>query len=144
MSTGLTGGDAPPGTGMLPDEHGNWAIVGGTGLYLGARGQVRSKVSTKPPPTGGRNVSMTEDPGQRHCHRQWNTFVLQVIPMDPPQIMSTPAWPLIFHSSNNSPVTVLTPAVADEHLSLFASGLGPTHPDVDLAQPFPLTHSPQK
>jgi hypothetical protein len=39
MSTGFSGGVCPPGTGPSA-EHGNWAIVGGTGAYLGARGQV--------------------------------------------------------------------------------------------------------
>jgi hypothetical protein len=135
MSTGFSGGDAPPGTGAPSDEGGNWAIVGGTGAYLGARGEVVSR-----PPTGGglRQASMSEDPGRRRFnHGLRNTFILHIIPMDPPQIMTTSAGPLIIHSSF-IPVTALRPAVANQHLSLFASGLGPTHPDIDLAQPFPL------
>jgi uncharacterized protein (TIGR03437 family) len=99
---------------------------------LGARGQVGG--------TGGagRPASMAEDPGNRRAlGGNTNHFILHIIPMHEPQIMTTPAGPLIFHS-NFAPVTVLTPAVAHEHLSLFATGFGPTQPDVDLAQPFPL------
>lgn len=130
MSTGFSGGNAPPGS--PSGEHGNWTIVGGTGLYLGARGQVGG--------TGGagRPASMAEDPANRRVHGgNTNHFILHIIPMHEPQIMTTPTGPLVFHS-NFAPVTVLTPAVAHQHLSLFATGLGPTHPDVDLAQPFPL------
>jgi uncharacterized protein (TIGR03437 family) len=36
-------------------------------------------------------------------------------------------------------VTELRPAQAGQALYLFARGLGPTHPDVDLTQPFPAT-----
>src|SRR5262249_54843462 len=36
-------------------------------------------------------------------------------------------------------ITTGKPAIAGEVLSLFATGLGPTSPDVDLTQPFPLS-----
>jgi hypothetical protein len=38
VSSGFSGGVAPG----LPNDSGNWAITGGTGAYLGARGQVAS------------------------------------------------------------------------------------------------------
>src|SRR5207248_9880981 len=58
MSTGFAGGNAPPGTGLLPDPDagGNWAIVGGTGAYLGARGEVETRY---PGGGGPRGASMT-------------------------------------------------------------------------------------
>ncbi len=133
MSTGFSGGTAPPGMGAPSGEKGNWVIVGGTGAYFGARGRVGG--------TGGagRAASMAEDPGKRRTFGGLsNRFLLHVIPMEPPQIAATPAGPAIFHH-DFSPVTALRPAVAHETLSLFASGLGPTHPDVDLDQPFPAT-----
>ena len=37
MTLGMSGGSAPPG--QPSGEAGNWAIVGGTGAFLGARGQ---------------------------------------------------------------------------------------------------------
>ena len=50
----------------------------------------------------------------------------------------TPAGPAIFHS-DLARITTGKPAIAGEVLSLFATGLGPTSPDVDLTQPFPLS-----
>jgi uncharacterized protein (TIGR03437 family) len=38
---------------------------------------------------------------------------------------------------------VFTPAKQNQHISVFAAGLGLTHPDVDLTQPFSL-HPPSK
>jgi hypothetical protein len=131
MSTGFSGGDAP---GVSSIERGNWAIVGGTGAYLGARGQVAGTGR------GGRGASMTEDPAQRRNNRgNDNAFILHIIPMHPPQIMTSAFGPLVF-DNNFTPVTALTPArQSNQPFSLFATGLGPTHPDVDLAQPFPLS-----
>jgi hypothetical protein len=40
MSMGFSGGPPPPGTGLPSTQRANWAIVGGTGAFLGARGQV--------------------------------------------------------------------------------------------------------
>jgi uncharacterized protein (TIGR03437 family) len=133
MSTGLVAGKAPPGTGAPSDEYGNWAIVGGTGAYLGAGGQVKART----PPAGGAHLaSMREDPSYRIGTGLPNTFILHVIPMDPPQIMTTAFGPLVMHGGS-TPVTKSNPAVAHRQLFLFATGLGPTNPDVDLAHRFP-------
>ena len=64
-------------------------------------------------------------------------FVLQVIPMTVPQIVTTPSGPAVTHSSDFTLVTASRPAAAGEILSLFAAGLGPTRPGVDPGQPFP-------
>ena len=137
MSIGFSGGDPPPGTGPT-DEHANWAIVGGTGAYLGARGQVRGLGAR------GRAASMTEDPAnRRHADHGGNsvTFVLRIIPMHAPEIMTAATGPLIFTGPDHHVVTELTPAMVDHNVSLFATGLGPTFPDVNLEQPFPVTPS---
>jgi len=136
MSTGFAGGECPPGTGPTsPIEHANWAIVGGTGAYLGARGQVRGLGEV------GRAASMTEDPALRRTHPSPGpvNFMLRIIPMHTPEIMAAGMGPLIFTGPSHSLVTQFTPAIAGHNVSLFATGLGPTFPDVDLEQPFPLT-----
>jgi hypothetical protein len=127
MSSGFSGGVAPG----LPGDGGNWAITGGTGAYLGARGQAAGIIG------GPRPASIKEDPGHRIGHGNPDTFLLRVIPMNPPQIMATPLGPSVFHM-NHIPVTVFTPAKQNQHISVFATGLGLTHPDVDLTQPFPV------
>lgn len=134
MSTGFSGGPLPPGIGSPAGQRANWAIVGGTGAYLGARGQVAGTGA------GFRAASMAEDPSQRRmpsCPGVSTNLILYVIPMHRPRIMMTPAGPLVLHD-NHELVTVLTPAHAHQDLVLFATGLGPTNPDVDLNQPFPL------
>jgi hypothetical protein len=136
MAAGLSGGDAPPGTVLPLGQTGNWAIGGGTGLYLGARGQVGALGQNAT--NAGRFASISEDPGFRRDNGGAdNKFILHIIPMDPPEIMTTLFGPHIVHS-NQHPVNLVHPAHANEPLSLLASGLGPTHPDVDLTQPFPL------
>jgi uncharacterized protein (TIGR03437 family) len=134
MSVGFSGGPAPPGTGSPSTQRANWAIVGGTGAFLGARGQVNGTGGS------GRAASMAEDPANRRINGGTNvTFFLHIIPMSVPQILTTSAGPAIVHSSDFSPITAANPAVAGEILSLFATGLGPTNPDIDPGQPFPST-----
>jgi hypothetical protein len=136
MSTGFSGGQSPPGTGT-PNEHANWAIVGGTGAYLGARGQVRGLGAT------GRAASMMEDPALRRetCHFSPGSvhFVLRIIPMNAPEITAAAMGPLIFTGPNHSLVTEFNRAMGGHNVRLFATGLGPTFPDVDLEQAFPIT-----
>jgi hypothetical protein len=130
VSLGLSGGPPPPGTPST--ERANWAIVGGTGAFLGARGQISG--------TGGvgRAASMAEDPANRRINggtaRQ---FIIHVIPMTVPQIVTTAAGPAVAHSSDFTLVSASHPAAAGEILSLFATGLGPTLPAVDPGLPFP-------
>jgi uncharacterized protein (TIGR03437 family) len=114
---------------------GNFAITGGTGAFLGARGQHGVVASTQPAP---RAASMVEDPSYRWVNGGgWQTYVLQVIPMFAPQIAVTPSGPAVTHSSDFTLVSASRPATAGEVLSLFATGLGPTRPGVDPGQPFP-------
>ena len=64
-------------------------------------------------------------------------MLLRLIPMFVPQIVITGTGPVVFHSSDFSPVTTTKPAKAGEVLITMATGLGPTRPGVDPGQPFP-------
>jgi hypothetical protein len=130
VSMGFSGGPPPPGTPLA--ERGNWAIVGGTGAFLGARGQVGG--------TGGagRAASMAEDPANRRTNGGLpNRIIIHLIPMSVPQITITPSGPAVAHSSDFTLVSASKPALPGEILSVFSTGLGPTVPEVDLGLPFP-------
>ena len=133
---GFAAGAAPPGA--PPSVTGNnFVITGGTGAFLGVRGQMG--VAANPPGVATQRVaSMTEDPANRRLNgggtQRW---IAHLIPMSAPQIAITPGGPAVTHSSDFSPVTASKPAAAGEILSLFASGLGPVNPGVDPGQPFP-------
>jgi hypothetical protein len=119
VSLGFSGGSPPPGTPST--ERANWAIVGGTGAFLGARGQVSGTGGS------GRAASMAEDPANRRTNGGGTyPFIIHVIPMSVPQIVTTASGPAVTHSSDFSLVTASKPAAAGEILSLFATGLGPT------------------
>lgn len=129
MSVGLSGGPPPPGT--PANERANWAIVGGTGAFLGARGQVSG--------TGGvaRAAPMTEDPAKRRINGGISfPFVIHIIPMSVPQIVSTPNGPAVTHADFKL-VSASRPAAAGEVLSAFATGLGPVVPVAGPGLPFP-------
>jgi hypothetical protein len=130
MSVGLSGGPAPPGAPST--ERANWAIVGGTGAFLGARGVVTGTGASS------RAASMSEDPANRRVNGGASySLILHVIPMSPPQTVMTANGPAVVHSSDFTLVSSSKPAAAGEILSLIATGLGPTVPEVDLGLPFP-------
>jgi hypothetical protein len=136
MASGFNGGASPPGSPSNVTVA-NFAVTGGTGAFLGARGQVGAE---DPPPGASiqRSGSLTEDPANRRRNgggaQRW---VVHLIPMYVPQIVTTASGPAVTHFSDFSPVTSSKPAAAGEVLSLFATGLGPTVPAVDPGQPFP-------
>ncbi len=135
--TGLAGGDAPPGAPLSATGGTNFVITGGTGAFLGVRGQMA--VAANPPGVAvQRAASMTEDPANRRLNgggtQRW---IAHLIPMSAPQILITDSGPSVTHSNDFSLVTSAKPAAAGEVLSLFATGLGPTVPAVDPGQPFP-------
>jgi hypothetical protein len=135
MSFGLDGGQAPPGAPSNPiATRGNYTIFGGTGAFLGARGELVQRLQSLEaiPP---RAASMAEDPASRRINGGGTIrFFLHVIPLTTPRIAIGPA---ITHSTDFTLVTASKPAAPGEILSLFASGLGPTNPGVDPGQPFP-------
>ena len=128
MALGLAGGSAPPG-GPLLSNQGNNAISGGTGSFVGVRGQVGQ---VAPAVAANRAASMAEDPLNRQTNGAAGKlrFVLHVLPESRPQIAA------VTHSKDYVAVTPASPAAAGEILSVFARGLGPTVPAVDLGQPF--------
>jgi len=130
---GLTGAGPPPPGAPLAVVQANNSIVGGTGAFLGARGQQGNSDAVPP-----RKASMTEDPANRRTHGGTKEkFVLDVIPAFAPQIVTAAGGPAVTHSRDFSLVTTSKPAAAGEILSLFMTGLGPTRPGVDPGQPFP-------
>jgi hypothetical protein len=136
VSYGLAAGSPPPGA-PLSITQGSFAIVGGTGAFLGARGQWGNAVSAQT--ITERLASVTEDPAnRRHNGGGRLKFVLQVIPMSTPQIVAAASGPVVFHGGDFSAVTAARPAKAGEVLIVRATGLGPTRPGVDPGQPFPL------
>ena len=131
IALGLNGDVAPGSPASI--HNGDWAIVGGTGAFLGVRGQMGRSVQT----VAARAASTIEDPGNRRINGggtlQW---VFTLLPMTTPQIITTATGPAVVHSADFTLVSVAKPATAGEILSLFASGLGPTNPGVDPGQPF--------
>jgi hypothetical protein len=136
MTAGLNaGGPSPPGP---PVGGQNFAIVGGTGAFLGARGQKGNGNSGLDGLVMIRLASIAEDPANRRRNGGGHIrSVLYVIPMLRPQVVITANEPAITHSNDFSPVSAWEPAAAGEILSLFATGLGPTRPGMDPGQPFP-------
>ena len=136
---GLAAG-APPAGAPLSVSGNNFVITGGTGAFLGVRGQMG--VAANPPGVASQRIaSIIEDPANRRLNgggtQRW---IAQLIPMSSPTILTTSGGPAVTHSSDFSPVTASKPAAAGEILSLFASGLGPVNPGVDPGQPFPSSH----
>jgi hypothetical protein len=128
VAYGLAGGTPFPGASPSQSDA-NFAIVGGTGAFLGARGQFGR--TTTPQTTSQRQASITEDPANRRRNGGGRVFFLvQLIPQSSPQIVS------LTHA-DFSPVTAAKPAKAGEVLILKAGGLGPTVPFANPGQPFP-------
>jgi hypothetical protein len=134
MAIGNGGGTPPPGA-PLATSDANFVISGGTGAFLGARGQESSPSNAGLP--GPRNASMTEDPANRRVHGGGRRhFILHVIPISLPEVVMTSTGPAVVHANDFSLVTVTRPARSGETLSLIATGLGPTRPGVDPGRPF--------
>lgn len=141
MAAGLGTGSAPPGA-PLAVTQGNVAIVGGTGAFLGARGQSGQTVTAQT--IADRQASMSEDPANRRRNGGGGRtrFLFHLTPLARPEIVITPSGPAIFHS-DFSLVSAAQPARAGEVLILVAAGLGPTRPGVDPGKPFPADPLPE-
>lgn len=128
---------SPPLGGPLSISQGSFSIVGGTGAFLGARGQYGQAIT--PQTIAARQASVTEDPANRRRNGGGRLrFVLQVIPLLRPEVTLTLGFPTVTHS--NGRLAEVQPARPGEILSLFATGLGPTRPGVNPGDPF--TDSP--
>ena len=139
MSSGLDGELPPPGAPVYTvATRGNYTIFGGTGVFLGVRGEQVQRMQALEPAPRPRAASVQEDPANRRINGGGNIrFYLHLLPLTTPQIAITPGGPAVTHSNDFSLVTASKPAAAGEILSLFASGLGPTNPGVNPGQPFP-------
>ena len=136
MASGLAFGPPPPGS-PRQSVGGNNAITGGTGAFVGVRGQVGNATASP------RRSSMLEDPANRRANGGGPIlYILHLIPMSRPEIATTSTGPVVFHA-DFSPVAAATPARAGEVLILQATGLGPTIPGVDPGRPFPTDASQQ-
>jgi uncharacterized protein (TIGR03437 family) len=132
MTSGLGTPVAPPGSPGAATQN-NMAVVGGTGVFLGARGQM-SYVSG----TGVRHASMMEDPANRRINGGGSRrVIIHLIPMTRPEVLTGATGPAIFHASDFSPVTSENPARAGEVLVTSAANLGPVRPNLDPGKPFP-------
>src|SRR5258708_18522940 len=80
VALGFSGGNVPPGAPSGPTG-GSWAIVGGTGAFLGARGQEEGWGGTQFALPDA--ASMAEDPANRRTNHPAGTFryTLHVIPI---------------------------------------------------------------
>jgi hypothetical protein len=137
IANGLVSGPPPPGSPVpvstiLQGGH-NLAITGGTGAFLGVRGQLGAA------PPVARQASVTEDPANRRRNGVAGTWrwTAHLIPMSAPQVVTSAGGPAVFHS-DFSPVTAAQPARSGEVLIVQATGLGPTVPGVHPGQPFPM------
>jgi len=131
-ATGFCGMAIPPGAPPKATAA-NWSITGGTGAFLGMRGQVG--VFTV---ASARWASMLEDPANRRVHGGGKqTFMLHLIPMSWPEVVAVPTGPAVFHADDFSPVTAEKPARAGEQLIMRATGLGPVRPNLGPGKPFP-------
>lgn len=137
IANGLVSGPPPPGSPVpvstiLAGGH-NLAITGGTGAFLGVRGQLGAA------PPVARVASITEDPANRRRNGGgpgiWR-WTAHLIPISAPQVVTSGGGPAVYHS-DFSPVTAARPARSGEVLIVQATGLGPTLPGVDPGQPFP-------
>jgi uncharacterized protein (TIGR03437 family) len=140
MSAGFLAGSAPPGapSGLLF----NAPVTGGTGAFTGASGMLTSAPFTL------RVASMQEDPANRRTNGGGKGhFIVYLIPLLKPEIVTTGNGPAIVHATDSSLVTASKPAKSGEVLTLYATGLGPTRPALEpgkvfAADPLQVTNSP--
>ena len=146
-ASGMFAGPVPPGSPATgTGTSSNFAITGGTGAFLGARGQM---VSVPPRTTGTarRLASVTEEPSNRRqkIGPSYQRWILQVIPMVRPEFVVSDAGPSVLHADFN-PVTQARPARAGEVLIILAKGLGPARNNIPgqafPAEPLAIVNSP--
>ncbi len=131
MATGLSFGTQPPPGSLATTNSWNLAVAGGTGAFLGVRGQI-AMASPRTTSPGRTNASVTEDPMNRRSFGGVNyRFLANLLPSERPEITG------VYHGADFTPVTSARPARVGEILMLTASGLGPTVPGVDPGKPFP-------
>jgi uncharacterized protein (TIGR03437 family) len=139
VGQGLANGAPPPGAPRGSTGHAI-AITGGTGPFVGAKGQITQAAVPFTLPASGatRRASVLEDPSMRRINGGINSgFFIQFIPMVQPAILTSGSAVAVVHASDNSLVTAAKPARAGELLTLYATGLGPTKTLMNPGEPFP-------
>jgi hypothetical protein len=132
MSSGLGGLGPPPPGAPVSATASNFAITGGTGAFLGVRGEIEFVRL----PADAPGVSVIEDPARRRANGGGSQrFVIHLIPVTTPEIVN------LWHS-DFTPVTAAKPARSEEVLIASARGLGPTRPGVGPGALFP-SNAPQ-
>jgi uncharacterized protein (TIGR03437 family) len=130
MAAGFNGGPPPPGAPATQTAL-NMTVTGGTGAFLGARGQAGLVVG-RPTPSRTAQSSVREDPSLRRLiGGNQNTQVVYLLPAVRPEIIAA------FHS-DFTPVTESSPAIAGETVILRVTSLGPTRPTLITGEVFPL------
>src|SRR5260370_40680626 len=108
MATGLGAGSPSPGA-ALAQTQGNNAIVGGTGAFLGARGQLGQGATPQTIPSP--RESMTEDPANRRINGGARIrYVVSLDPMFRPEVVIIPSGPAVTDSRGFSLITAYMPA----------------------------------
>ncbi len=116
--------------GAAPGPH--HIVTGGDGAFLGMTGAHGPMQGT-----GARSASTSEDPANRRMLGGGaGRLTFYLYPKTRPTISATPGGPAVTHL-DGSLVSSANPAAAGELLTLYASGLGPTTPFVEIGQSFP-------
>jgi uncharacterized protein (TIGR03437 family) len=133
MVADMGGGPAPPGSPSAAAS-GNFAVIGGSGAFMGIRGHGGAMAGGVPT----RSASMTEDPANRRTNGGGKgSWVFQLIPEERPAVISIQSGLAVVHANNFQQVTASNSAHAGETLVLYATGLGPVRASLDPGQPFP-------
>jgi len=114
---GFASGPPPPGT-APGSRAGNFIITGGSGAWVGARGQAASIAVA-----GTRTASGVENPAYRRVNSVAGTWRIAATLNS----MTLPTVVAAYHS-DFTPVSASNPARAGEALVLAVKGLGPTNP----------------
>ena len=133
ITSGFCGAAPPPGS--PSDATGNeWAVLGGSGAYMGVRGQATGYTVV-----ASQYRSMLEDPANRRTNPGGGKWVryIHLIPMTWPEVWNLPTGPAIFHGADFSLVTTEKPARVGELLIMGLKGLGPVKGKLSPGQPFP-------
>jgi len=128
---GLGFAPKPPGAAAAALA-GDFAVIGGTGVFAGVSGQA----AFAPLTPGGRTASAAEDPALRRTLGGGSYRLFLNLAVDRrPEILQREGF-AITHL-NGSRVTAENPAKSGEQLAAYAVGLGPTNSRVQPGQRFP-------
>jgi uncharacterized protein (TIGR03437 family) len=107
-------------------------ITGGTGAFFGIRGQAGLVDLGSP-----RQATVVEAPANRRIlGGAKRSYLLQIIPMNTPEVAMTPSGPAVAHADSTL-VSTARPAKAGEVITIYALGLGPTRGTVPFGTAFP-------